>query len=117
MILTPEQLQFIQACSKDKSAFDRLVSFIEDLLAASPPSETALQEQQSSDLLNSVDDMVFTLDREQRHTAIYGRWMRKLGVSPEMFLGRTAREILGDEAAAIHEAANQQVLAGDRAVY
>lgn len=73
-------------------------------------------EERFRELVNSTDDVVFTLDNNQRHTGVYGRWLSFMGVSPEMFLGKTAREIMGDDAAPIHEEANQQVLDGGESV-
>jgi PAS domain S-box-containing protein len=46
-------------------------------------------------LVSSVQDVVFTLDRQCRHTGIYGKWSADRGVSEEAFLGKTAAEIMG----------------------
>lgn len=73
-------------------------------------------EERFHSLIDSMDDIVFTLDREQRHTGVYGRWMEKYGLDPEIFLGKTSGEVLG-EAAEAHEAANQSALAGEHIVY
>jgi PAS domain S-box-containing protein len=61
-------------------------------------------------LVDSMDDVIFSLDTEQRHTAVYGQWMERMGLAPENFRGRTAREVFGPEAAQVHEIANAQVL-------
>ncbi|MEW5847815.1 MAG: response regulator [Myxococcota bacterium] len=68
-------------------------------------------------LVESMDDMIFTLDREQRYTGVFGRWLAKEGHSREQYLGRSARELLGGEAAVVHEAANERALRGERVVY
>ncbi|MBZ0309057.1 MAG: PAS domain S-box protein, partial [Anaerolineae bacterium] len=73
-------------------------------------------DERFRELVNSTDDIVFTLDKDQRHTGIYGRWARFMGISLDMFLGKTAREIMGSSAAVIHEEANQQVLEGGESV-
>ncbi|NBD36395.1 MAG: PAS domain S-box protein [Chloroflexi bacterium] len=73
-------------------------------------------EERFRSLIESMDDIVFTLDREQRHTGVYGRWMEKYGLDPEVFLGKTSREALG-EAAQVHETANRRALAGEHVVY
>ncbi|MBD2185523.1 PAS domain-containing hybrid sensor histidine kinase/response regulator [Aerosakkonema funiforme] len=82
-------------------------------------AKEALQasEERFRTLVNSMQDIVFTLDREQRHTGVFGSWWEKTGVKPEFFLDKTPREILGEEAAAIHEEANQRALAGETAIY
>jgi len=82
-------------------------------------TEDALRESEERfrTLVGSMDDIVFTLDREQRHTGVFGRWLDRNGLSPDMFLGKTAGDIFGAEAAPIHEQANQRALAGENVVY
>jgi len=46
-------------------------------------------------VVESMDDVVFTLDLEGRHTGVYGRWLQREGFTPDLFLGRTGREIFG----------------------
>ncbi|MDH7489966.1 MAG: PAS domain S-box protein, partial [Anaerolineae bacterium] len=81
--------------------------------------EEALRESEARfrSLVESMDDIVFTLDREGRHTGVFGRWLQKYGTPPEVYLGKTAREVLGPEAARVHEEANARALAGENAVY
>ncbi len=74
-------------------------------------------EQRFRTLVNSMDDVVFTLDLDQRFTGIFGRWPEQNGVSTEYFLGKTARETVNAQAAAAHEAANQRALHGEHVVY
>ena len=74
------------------------------------------REELIRNLVNSIEDIVFTLDNQQRHTAVYGPWVEKNGLTPEYFLGKTPRELFG-EAAAAHEAANQRALAGEYVIY
>jgi PAS domain S-box-containing protein len=64
-----------------------------------------------------MDDLVFTLDREQRHVEVFGRWLDREGWTPDSLLGKTAREIFGPEAAPVHEAANRRALAGESITY
>jgi PAS domain S-box-containing protein len=68
-------------------------------------------------LVNSLEDMGFALDRRQRFVRVFGRWLEKYGMNPAMFRGKTAREVFGDAAAAVHEEANERVLRGEEAVY
>lgn len=81
--------------------------------------EEALREseQRFRTLVNSMDDIVFTLDTEQRYTGVYGNWVKKNGLTPECFIGKTARDILGNECGAVHEEANLQALEGNNVVY
>lgn len=82
-------------------------------------AEEALREseQRFRTLVNSMDDMVFTLDDEKRYTGVYGRWVEKNGLTPDFFTGKTARDILGPESGAVHEDANNQALMGNNVVY
>lgn len=68
-------------------------------------------------LVNSMADIVFVLDTEGRHIGVYGQWLEHYGVNETMFIGKTAREILGDEAAIVHEEANRRALAGENVIY
>ena len=64
-----------------------------------------------------MDDIVYTLDREQRLTGVFGRWAEKPGRSRESVLGKTARDLYGVEAAAVHEQMNERALNGESVVY
>jgi PAS domain S-box-containing protein len=68
-------------------------------------------------LVESIDDVVFRLDRGQRCVDILGRWLEREGFRAEQFLGRTTREIVGPARAAVHERANLRALGGDTVTY
>lgn len=82
-------------------------------------TRAALQasEERFRILVESMNDVVYLLDREQRHVGVFGNWVERSGLAPQHFLGKTAREILGADAAPIHEAANRRALAGESVVY
>ncbi|MBN2389167.1 MAG: PAS domain S-box protein [Anaerolineae bacterium] len=88
------------------------VSSIGEDITARRQAERALLESEAwlRSFVDSMDDVIFSLDTQQRHTALYGRWLERIGMSPEHFLGRTAREVFGPEAARVHETANIQAL-------
>ncbi len=79
----------------------------------------ALQESEERfrSLVNSLSDVVFTLDTEMRHTGVYGDWVEKSGLSPEYFLGKRARDLFGIEASEIHEEMTAKALKGERISY
>ena len=68
-------------------------------------------------LVESIDDVVFQLDSEQRCVNVFGRWLSREGFFPDQFIGRTTREIVGPADAPIHERANLRALAGETVTY
>ncbi|HEU5041408.1 MAG TPA: PAS domain-containing protein, partial [Gemmatimonadales bacterium] len=74
-------------------------------------------EERYRTLVESIDDVVFRLDRQQRCVDILGRWLAREGFRAEQFLGRTTREIVGPADAALHERANLRALAGETVTY
>jgi len=82
-------------------------------------AEEALRasEERFHTLVESLNDVVYTLDAEQRHTGVYGEWVAKAGLTPEFFLGKTAQDLFGAEAALVHQAANESALAGKPTTY
>jgi len=82
-------------------------------------AENALRESEERfhSLVVSLNDVIYTLDVEQRHTGVYGDWVNKAGLTPEFFLGKTSRDLFGAEAAHVHEEANKHALAGESMAY
>jgi two-component system, cell cycle sensor histidine kinase and response regulator CckA len=74
-------------------------------------------EERFRHLVESIDDVVFRLDREQRCVDAFGRWLEREGINPISLVGRTTREIVGAENAAVHEQANVRALAGETVTY
>lgn len=79
--------------------------------------DSDVRERRIQSILESTQDVVFTLDTRGRHTGVYGSWVARSGQTLENYLGKTAREILGPEAAAVHEAALARALKGEFVVY
>ncbi len=79
--------------------------------------ENALRdsEEKFRTLVSSSDDVIFTLDTEERHTGIFGKWMEKQSISESFFLGKTVIDIFGEEAGKIHTEANKKTLSGEGA--
>jgi len=76
-----------------------------------------VSEQRFRTVMDSMQDIVFTLDTEKRHTAVYGPWVEHHGLAAEHFLGRTFREILGHEAALPHDQAFDKAINGTFTIY
>jgi len=79
--------------------------------------ELLAREEPFRQLVESIDDVVFRLDRDQRCVHAFGRWLEREGIEPATLIGRTVREIVGPEQAAMHEAANASALAGESVTY
>ncbi|MGC8748584.1 MAG: PAS domain S-box protein [Candidatus Kapaibacteriota bacterium] len=74
-------------------------------------------EEKFSNIINSIDDIVYTLDLNHRHTALYGQWVSKWGLKEKDFLGKTAIEILGEAEGKIHIEMQERCLKGEDIVY
>jgi PAS domain S-box-containing protein len=102
-------------------AMERASAFAanEVLLGERTAALTALQagQERFRTLVNSIDDVVFRLDTDQRCVDIFGRWLEREGFRPEQFLGRTTAEIVGPEDAHFHQRANLRALAGTTVTY
>jgi two-component system, cell cycle sensor histidine kinase and response regulator CckA len=74
-------------------------------------------EERFRHLVESIDDVVFRLDREQRCVDAFGRWLEREGLDAASLIGRTTAEIVGPEEAPVHEQANRRALAGETVTY
>jgi PAS domain S-box-containing protein len=103
------------------NALERAATYASNqvLLAERTASLAAIQaaEERFRTLVESIDDVVFRLDRDQRCVDIFGRWLQREGFHPGDFLGRTTAEIVGAEERAMHERANLRALAGETVTY
>ncbi len=110
-----ERIYEVVAFCPERGRFATIFADVTDRVRA----EEALRasEERFRTVVTSTDDVIFTLDREHRHTGVFGRWVQDAGLTPDWFLGRTTGEIFGPEAALPHEAANNRALAGESVVY
>ena len=96
-----------------------LVCYARGLSEKAPAAESALRasEERFRSLVESIDDVVFRLDREQRCVDAFGRWLEREGFKPADLIGKRIDEIVGPEAAPVHEDANRRALAGETITY
>lgn len=82
-------------------------------------AEKSLQESEERfrTLVQSMDDIVFVLDLNQRHVGVYGRWLENFDIHEDMILGKTPRDIPGFGSAKVHEDASNRALAGEHVLY
>ncbi len=75
-------------------------------------------EKRFRTLVESVDDIVFTLNAQQQYTGIFGTWLTRYSFSPELFLGKTAAELFSDpQQIETHQRANAIALQGQHTTY
>ncbi|MDG5766305.1 LytS/YhcK type 5TM receptor domain-containing protein [Balneolales bacterium ANBcel1] len=75
--------------------------------------DLAASEERFRLLVESTDDVIFTMDTEMRHTGVFGSWVEKSGMTPEDFLGKTASDVLGPDTAQYHEKKYRLALKGE----
>ncbi len=68
-------------------------------------------------VVNSMEDLIFTLDTEGRFTAVYGRWFERYGVDKETYIGKRADELIGAVQAAPHDEALRKALRGEISIH
>ncbi|MED2971300.1 PAS domain S-box protein [Fictibacillus sp. B-59209] len=66
-------------------------------------------EEKFRSLVTSMEDTVFTLDKDLVHTGMYGKWMKKHNINPDFYIGRSVREVFG-ELSSGHEEVCYEVL-------
>ncbi|WP_423023495.1 sensor histidine kinase [Undibacterium sp. Ji42W] len=81
--------------------------------------ENALQEQRVvQNRLQAITDnlpcIITFMDRQERYLFVNAFVMTEFGIKPEHLLGRTLREVVGDEFYKVHAPHVQAVLAGER---
>jgi PAS domain S-box-containing protein len=88
-------------------------------ITARKQTEQALSQSQERflSLVDSMEDTVFTLDHNLRHTGIYGKWMEKHNVTPAYFLEKTVIEVFGEAIADGQEKVCKLVLDGKSQLY
>ena len=75
-------------------------------------------EERFRQLVESIDDVVFRLDREQRCVDAFGRWLEREGIRPGTLVGPDhAGRSWVTTTPTMHEAANLRALAGETITY
>jgi CheY-like chemotaxis protein len=77
----------------------------------------AVSEENFRAVVSSMEDLVVTLDRDQRATGVYGLWAEDGRIRCEVVVGKPLEEALGDGANPSHAEANVRALAGESVVY
>ena len=73
-----------------------IVVYFRDITAdLNREKKIAESERAFRTMMESMDDIVYTLDRDLRCTAVYGTWIDRMGLTAEKLIGRTAVESMG----------------------
>ncbi len=97
---------------------DREIHSIIEVALYKHEMESKLKESEEKykTILKSIQDVLFTLDLNERCTMVSENQLQSYGSTPEQFLGKTTSEIFG-EGYLIHHEANKRVLNGESLVY
>ncbi|PKL83256.1 MAG: hypothetical protein CVV24_05850 [Ignavibacteriae bacterium HGW-Ignavibacteriae-3] len=68
-------------------------------------------------LINSIQDLVYTLDKDMNITGLYGMWGEMYGLSEELLLGKKLTAFLSPAQTEVNEAANRRALKGESVKY
>lgn len=74
-------------------------------------------EERYRSLITSLDDLVFTLDANERFTGVFGRWCERCGRDASTFIGRSPGEVFGGEMATRHSQAFGRAQSGQTVDY
>ncbi len=74
-------------------------------------------EERFRTLVNSMSDIVYTIDTLGRMDGLLGKWVERERIDAAMFLGKNAIEIFGEQFGEVHRDANERALRGENAVY
>ena len=90
------------------------------LISYTDVTEIKTQEARFRAILDSVDDVIFTLDEDRRYAEIFvadrhEAWRETVGQRPQDLIGRHRRELVGD--APHHEDMVARAFAGESVVY
>lgn len=72
-----------------------------------------LSEIRFKGVINSMQDLVYTLDKEQKITGLFGQWSEMYGLTEELLLGKKLTEFLSPAETEVNEAANTRALNGE----
>ena len=96
----------------------QLIAFIRDQTERNATMQRVREsETRFRSLVESMQEFVYTLDKDHRFTGVYGNWMTKADGKREDFFGKTYRDLVGPDEAAVHESAVDRALAGEYVVF
>ncbi|WP_071459630.1 PAS domain-containing protein [Bacillus massilinigeriensis] len=95
-----------------------IVSTIMDITEEKLAKERCItSEQRLKYLIQSMDELIFTIDRNLRYTSVYGRWLKKYGHSETTIVGKSVNEIVDVSGNPLHTKAMKQAFSGKSFTY
>ncbi|MCX7708989.1 MAG: PAS domain S-box protein [Clostridia bacterium] len=95
-----------------------LIRMVNDITGRKIATQTLVEsEERFRSLVTSINDIVVTLDIGQRHTGVYGEWVKNSAINGETLIGKTAVDVFGEALGRVHAEANTRALAGAYVVY
>jgi len=79
--------------------------------------ESSGSKDKLTSIINSIDELIYTLDLNLKFTTILGRWHQKTGLSSVDLIGHHFNDALGIENKSIHDKYNKEALSGKHATY
>ena len=68
-------------------------------------------------LVESLNDVIITMDADRRYTGVFGRWLDKSRLKASDMLGKTTRELIGEGPAKVHDDAHARAFHGEHVEY
>lgn len=102
---------------KENEVFAVSINYKDITAAAIKKSVENITKDRIHNMFSSSADIIFTLDKQQRHTSLYGAQFELNESLKSYFLGKNAIELLGPENAKIHIDANNKALKGESLTY
>ncbi len=104
--------------NREDGEMDYLLASWLDVTESKMMNEVLRQsEERFRTMVNSLEEIVFTLDTDLRHTGVFGPWVERLGIPQDYFIGKTIRDIFDEARAAVHEEAFRRALTGEFIIY
>lgn len=99
-----------------------VATIVADLIATALVKQQAdatltASEERLRTLVESMNDIIFTIDQTGRLTGFYGRQLEEYGLSADATDFRVPVDVFDDETAALYDAAIDQAIRGENAVF
>ncbi|MGM0375634.1 MAG: PAS domain-containing sensor histidine kinase [Bacteroidota bacterium] len=74
-------------------------------------------EERFRSLVNAMNDVIFTIDQDLKHSGVYGNWRIFQSKAPKDFIGKTPTEVMGPQLGNFHEQYFRKALKGKNITY